>query len=384
MMTGKARYKNGLLTGVCLLALGVAAAQASKLDDGGRSEGGVANAPSIAYSAHPTPIILDTDLGGDVDDVLAVRTLCYFEHIGTIRIVMIACSMTNPTTEVVPGISALLQYDGCLGVPVCLRKEPKGTSDGYLSVISRYPHYADKAASNNAVSAYRKALSALTRKCTIIMIGAYANLSDLLNSSPDEYSDKNGIDLVKEHVKDIYLMGGSFPDSRSWMNTGRGGVVGAEWNIAEDKTASRNVIDNCPVPLIFCGWEIGYAVKCGGGIKEKLPAKDIMIAAMNKWGAGTLSNGRDGYDPITVAAGCLGEPMKMGIELVRGTASFDADTGFTSFSENEKGTHFYMRLPYADVKNDDGYYSYCNVDYYTIYMNHILSKDWWGNRNTNR
>lgn len=372
--------KNGLLTaGFCMLTLGVVAAQAPKQDAYDWHDG---TQQAMADSVSPTPIILDTDLGGDVDDVLAVRTLCYFEHIGTIRIVMIASSMTNPTTDVVPGISALLQYDGCLGVPVCLRKEPKGTSSGYLSVISRYPHYAEKAASNNAVSAYRKALSALTRKCTIIMIGAYTNLSDLLNSSPDEYSDRNGIDLVKEHVKNIYLMGGAFPDSKSWMNTGRGGVVGAEWNIAADKIASRNVIDKCPVPLIFCGWEIGYAVKCGGSIKEKLPAKDIMIAAMNKWGAGTLSHGRDGYDPITVAAGCLGETMKMGIELVRGTVSFDADTGGTSFSENEKGTHFYMKLPYADIKNDDGYYSYYNVDYYTIYMNHILSKDWWGNNNT--
>lgn len=325
-------------------------------------------------SMAPTPIIIDTDIAGDTDDVLAMRTASYFESIGAVRIVMACCTFNSIYSY--RGLNALFEYDGTMGVPISLLRSNYSQSYGrYLDVLISYPHTAVTPPTIYGATAYRKVLPTLTKKCVIVCLGPLTNISNLLNSGPDEYSGLTGRELVQAKVEKLVIMGGAYPNSVTAMN-GAGaevdGVVvpGAEWNFAGDIPATANVIENCPVPMVFCGWEIGQNVPCGGSISDKLPVNDIMIAAMFKHGgASEVRDGRHGWDPITMAAACLGDGQKMGFELVRGTVLYNSTNSTNTFSEDAYGQHYYLKRKYDD-------------DYYKIYMNHILSKDWWGTNNT--
>ena len=321
----------------------------------------------------PKPVIVDTDIGNDSDDALAVRVLSYFDAIGAIRLLMASCSFN--TINALKGISALLNYDGTMGVPVVLKNSNYTESTGeYLDTLIAYPYTQSTPKSVYGYKAYRKVLAESKEKVNLLFLGALTNLSDLLDSSADEFSNKNGIALVTEKVEKVYVMGGAYPDSVVAMD-GQGatidGVVvpGAEWNFAGDISATANVIANCPVPMIFCGWEIGRAIPCGGGISDKLPQNDAMIAVMNKHGGSSeVTNGRYGYDPITAAVACLDDAGKMGFDLVRGTVVYNSTNSTNTFTQNATGKHYYVTKKYAN-------------DYYKIFMNHILSKDWWGANN---
>jgi hypothetical protein len=169
------------------------------------------------------------------------------------------------------------------------------------------------------------------------------------------------------------MMGGAFPDS-----TVMGGDHGnAEYNLAMDKAASANIISNWPTPIIFNGWEVGRAIKVGGNCYQKLPANDFTMEMMRVWNIhyggtstnGIMVNGRDGYDPINTICACVGDVRKFGFELVRGTVTYNSTTGTNGFTESLDGNHYYVKKIY-------------DVDYYQMFANHIISKDWWGNNNT--
>lgn len=321
----------------------------------------------------PKPVIVDIDIGNDSDDAMAVRVLSYFDAIGIIRILMASCSYN--TINALKGISAMFDYDGTVNVPVVLKNSNYSTATGnYLDVLIEYPHSKTTAPSIYGATAYRKTLAESTEKVNLIFLGPLTNLSDLLDSVADDYSSKTGIELVAEKVDKIYIMGGAYPDSVTAMD-GNGATIdgvqvpGAEWNFAGDISATANVISNCPVPMIFCGWEIGRSMLVGGGISSKLPTNDAMIAVMNKHGGSSeVANGRYGYDPFTVAIACLDNAEKMGFELVRGTVVYNSTNSTNTFTESNTGNHYYVTKKYDN-------------DYFIMYMNHILSKDWWGANN---
>lgn len=321
----------------------------------------------------PKPLIVDADLGGDSDDAMAVRVLSYYDAIGTIRLLMASCSYNS--INAIKGMSAMLEYDGTLNVPVVLRDSNYSEATGnYLDVLITYPFSQSTPKTVYGATAFRKALAAAKEKVNLLFLGQLTNLSDLLDSSADSFSTKTGMELVAEKVDKIYIMGGAYPDSVEAMD-GEGATVngvkvpGAEWNFAGDISATDNVIDNCPVPMIFCGWEIGRALPVGGGISAKLPANDAMIAVMNKHGGSSeVTNGRYGYDPFTAVIACLDNAEKFGFELVRGTVVYDSTDSTNTFTESASGNHYYVAKKYDN-------------DYYQMLMNHILAKDWWGANN---
>ena len=73
-----------------------------------------------------------------------------------------------------------------------------------------------------------------------------------MNSQPDEYSDLDGVELVRQKVKLISCMGGNFQDFNS-----------AEYNFSCDPDAAQQVVANCPVPIMFSGFEIGINLDVG-------------------------------------------------------------------------------------------------------------------------
>src|SRR5699024_6922891 len=126
-----------------------------------------------------------------------------------------------------------------IGIPMG-RAVDMPDEDGWAyTLLQDYPH---KIKTNNevpdAVTVYRQLLS-IQPDTSVILISAgfLTNLSDLLNSTSDRYSPLDGSRLVRRKVKKLVCMGGEFPEGR-------------EFNLYKDISASANVIENWPSPIV--------------------------------------------------------------------------------------------------------------------------------------
>ena len=131
---------------------------------------------------------------------------------GLIDLMGVNLSKTN-----IKSVSAL---DGILceeGIGDCvISKNPaqEGTLRTYHTIFSDFPNHKFTSNSDaiSDVIMYRKALSSLPQgvKCDIVCVGLLNSISRLLYSTSDSYSHLNGIDLVREKVNRLWVMGGDF------------------------------------------------------------------------------------------------------------------------------------------------------------------------------
>jgi inosine-uridine nucleoside N-ribohydrolase len=208
---------------------------------------------SAAQNRNPIPVIFDSDMGPDYDDVGAITMLHAFADSGYIDIVAtVACTRYEGVAAV---FNVLNTYFNRPGLPIGVPRHGVDKKDWQHwtdSLIARYPHEIKKNVDvPDAVHVYRKALASLPdQSVVIITVGFFTNLSDLLQSGPDTYSALNGRELVKRKVKQLVSMAGRFPE-------------GKEFNIEMDVPAAQYVANHWPTPILFSGFEIGAKIKTG-------------------------------------------------------------------------------------------------------------------------
>lgn len=199
-------------------------------------------------------IIFDSDMGPDYDDVGAITILHALADKGEANIL---ATMASTKYE---GVARVLNVFNTyfnrpnipIGVPKGKALELRDWQHWTDTVLAKYPHQVK---SNDevpdAVQLYRKILASQPdNSVTIVTIGFLTNLSNLLNSTADQYSKLNGKQLIKKKVKLLVCMGGRFPS-------------GYEFNVMKDAVASQNVYENWNTPIIFSGFEIGAKVLAG-------------------------------------------------------------------------------------------------------------------------
>ena len=202
----------------------------------------------------PVNIIFDSDMGPDYDDVGAITMLHAFADKGEANIL---ATIASTKYEGVAGVMDVFNtYFNRPNIPI---GAPKGYALGLRdwqhwtdTLLAKYPH---KIKSNDeawdAVKLYRKILASQPDKSvTIVTVGFLTNLSNLLNSTADEYSKLGGKDLVEKKVNHLVCMAGKFPS-------------GYEFNVMKDAKASQNVYQNWPTEVIFSGFEIGAKIMAG-------------------------------------------------------------------------------------------------------------------------
>jgi len=224
-----------------------------------------------AQKTKPIPVIFDSDMGPDYDDVGAITLLHAFADSGYINILAtVASTKYEGVAAVFNVLNTYFNRPGLLiGVPKGKALELKDNQHWTDTLLLKYPHKIKK--NDEVLSAtevYRKSLASQPdRSVTIITVGFLTNLADLLQSAPDKYSTLTGKELVKKKIKQLVCMAGSFP-------------AGNEWNVRMDAAASKIVFDNWETPILFSGVEIGFTIKTGlplisnDGIKDS-PVKDV-------------------------------------------------------------------------------------------------------------
>ncbi len=246
------------------------------------------------------PVIFDSDMGPDYDDVGAIAMLHAFADSGYINILATIASTRYENVAAV--MQVFNTYYGRPELPIgipgdngLLLRDWQGWTD---SIIKTYPHTirSNKEVAP-AVEVYRKVLAAQPdSSVTIITVGFLTTLAALLQSLPDRYSSLDGKALVAKKVKQLVSMAGSFPQ-------------GNEYNIRKDSIASQYVATNWPTFILFSGVEIGNAIRSGlplirNNNIQRSPVKDVFSMCIPK--AAEDSSGRKSWDQTAVLVAVKG------------------------------------------------------------------------------
>lgn len=215
---------------------------------------------AAADAAKPIKIIFDTDMGNDVDDVVALDMLYKYQDEGTINLLGILSSKREGGS--VKFIDAMNTLYGYPNIPIGIAKiYPE---ENYVdSSKSKRLNYADWVVANHkykhtvkdwdALPDGYKLLRKLLAKeedhsVVVVAVGFSTNLARMMESKGDEFSPLGGKELFAQKVEKVVIMAGNFSEMR------------AEYNVYKDHYAAVKFYAECPVPMYFTDFLLGRKV----------------------------------------------------------------------------------------------------------------------------
>ena len=208
----------------------------------------------------PIKVIFDTDMGNDVDDVLALDMLYKYHDEGTIDLLGIVSSKREMGS--VKFIDAMNTLYGHPNIPIGIAKiYPE---DNYVDPTTRDRlNFADYTVAKynyayttkeweglpDGYKLMRELLAKAKNKSVVIVaVGFSTNMARLFDSEGDEYSPLGGKELFAKKVSKVVIMAGHFSRDK------------AEYNIRHDLSAAIKFINECPVPMYFTDFLLGASV----------------------------------------------------------------------------------------------------------------------------
>lgn len=215
-------------------------------------------------------IILETDIGNDVDDALALDMLYKYMDAGDIDLlgIMINKEGTYPAEYVdimntwygYPQIPIGIIHNGAdcendatnYAKAACLTENEKGEAAFKRSLKGNYDQLPE------APALYRKILAQQPdSSVTIISVGFSTNLARLLDTPADDASPLTGKELVAKKVKLLCTMAGCFNNENLF-----------EYNVVKDIPAAKKVFAEWPTRLVTSPFEVGIAINYPGSSIE--------------------------------------------------------------------------------------------------------------------
>jgi purine nucleosidase len=204
------------------------------------------------------PLIFDTDIGNDVDDVLALGVIHALMSRGECE--LLAVTVTKDERLSAPFVDAINTFYGRGDISIGVVKNGRTPEPSKFTGLAeekdgdrlRYPHkLLDGSTAPDAVAVLRRTLcGARDGSVVMVQVGFSTNLARLLASQPDEACNLSGAKLVKQKVKLLSVMAGSFAEGKRQ----------AEYNVMKDVPAAQALVADWPSPIVFSGLEIGLAV----------------------------------------------------------------------------------------------------------------------------
>jgi len=207
------------------------------------------------FSTEPEHIIFDTDISGDVDDVLALAMLHTLADRGKCELLAVTISKQNPLAA--PFVDAVNTFYGRPDIPIGISKTAPFRESKYLQLAKqrdggslRYPRDVGISQSpENAIDLLETVLKkARDKSVTIVQVGLAVNLSGLLQT-------ESGPELIRKKVKRLSVMAGAFTtihDNNHYL----------EANVRNHVPSMRVLAEKWPdqVPVFWSGFAIGISV----------------------------------------------------------------------------------------------------------------------------
>jgi len=297
---------------------------------------------TFCFAQKKVSIILDTDIAPDYDDVGAMALLHAFADAGEAEILAtISCNVFETTA---PTLSLLNTYFNRPGIPIGITKADKPNYDckqkWAQGIVSKYPHaLKSNGEAVDAVQLYRKILASRPdNSVTIVTVGFFTNLANLLSSGADEFSTLNGKALVAKKVKQLVSMAAGI---------GKDGKSFREYNVWVDAPASQKVFTEWPTPFTVSGFEIGHKIITGASLVanasiQNSPVKDAFQIALDF----DKTPGRHSWDQTAVLVAVKGidpyfSSRKVNIAI--------QDDGTDVVSPGDRFTYLVEKMPPEEV-----------------------------------
>ncbi|MEM9644944.1 MAG: nucleoside hydrolase [Planctomycetota bacterium] len=300
----------------------------------------------------PVPLIFDTDIGNDCDDVLALGMIHALQSRGECE--LLAVTITKDHSLAAPFTDAVNTFYGRPDIPIGVCRSGVTSHVGKFNVLAneksgdrfRYPHdLLSGADAPDAVDVLRQTLAAAADGSVVIaQVGFSTNLIGLMDSVADSASDANGIELIRQKVKSIHVMAGAFTQ-----------IVGdsghlydhKEYNVVKDIPAAKRLATEWPTPIVWSGFEIGKNLPYPHqSILQDYDYVDHHPLAE----AYTLYNppphNRPTWDLTSVLQAVRPDHGYFQLSPI-GRVSV-ADDGLTTFTPTDEGRHRYLIIPEAD------------------------------------
>ena len=209
---------------------------------------------SCAASAAPVKLIFDTDMGNDVDDLIALCLIHSLQKRGACELLAVTISKDHP--QAASFVDAVNTFYGYPDIPIGVVRHGVAKEPGKFNLLAeaknadgseRYPHSLKSGAeAPDALDLIPRILAAQPDGSVVIaQVGFFTNLARLLDSP-------NTSELVAKKVKLLSLMAGAF-QTVQFENRH------LEYNVKVDVPSAQKLALEWPTPAVWCGYEIGLA-----------------------------------------------------------------------------------------------------------------------------
>lgn len=302
----------------------------------------------------PISIIMETDIGNDVDDALAMDLL--YKYLDQDAIKLLAININKEGAAPSEYVDILNTWYGYPDIPIGIITNGANCENDAVNYAAVVANEADSQGNPlfkrshpsvfpDAVDVYRKTLSR-QKDCsvTIVSVGFSTNLVRLLASKPDKYSKLDGKELVAKKVKSLVVMAGCFdrPDF-------------CEYNVVKDIPAAKTIFEQWPTELVTSPFEVGAAILYPATSIENdfswaVPAHPVVEAYK---AYKPMPYDRPTWDPTAVLY-AVGNKDLFTISPA-GKISV-TDKGETVFAEDPKGNRRYLSVTSAQADSIKTYF----------------------------
>jgi iron(III)-enterobactin esterase len=213
----------------------------------------------VASAQPPVDLIFDTDIGNDVDDVLALGMIHALQSRGECNLLAVTISKDCPLAA--SYTDAVNTFYGRGDTPIGIVRNGVTPDPGtFLPLVARkkdgqplYPYDLEGEQAEDAVPLLRRVLASRPDSSVVIaQVGFSTNLARLLDSPADDLSPLSGRDLVAKKVRLLSVMAGAFEP----INGNRH----LEYNVVQDIPAAKRLAAEWPTEILYSGFEIGLAI----------------------------------------------------------------------------------------------------------------------------
>ena len=292
-------------------------------------------------AAEPIKIIFDTDMGNDVDDVVALDMFYKYMDEGKVDLLGIISSKREGGS--VKFIDAMNTLYGYPNIPVGIVKTYP--EEGYVCTDKRlnyadytvnahnYKHtITDWNAGEDGYKLIRKLLASQPDKSvTFVTVGFSTNMTRLLASAADEYSPLDGKSLMAQKAEKVVIMAGNFHERKK------------EYNVYKDHYAAVRFFAECPVPMYFSDVVLGKStlypyqtVENGFKYTENHP----LVVAFNYYAQ--MPYNRPLWDPTAVLFAVEGHKGYASLSK-SGYVTVD-QASITDFTEDKSSNRYYYKV----------------------------------------
>ena len=196
--------------------------------------------------AAPVKLIFDTDMGNDIDDLMALSMIHNLQKRGACE--LLAVTITKDHPQAAAFVDAVNTFYGYPDTPIGVVRDGAAKEPGKFNLLAdKYPHDLKSGADAPEAGGLIKEILAQQPDGSVVIaqVGFFTNLARLMD-------DPEAKDLIAKKVKVLSLMAGAF-------QTVKFDTRHLEYNVKLDIPAAQKLAKEWPTPMVWSGFEIGVA-----------------------------------------------------------------------------------------------------------------------------